>query len=198
MVNYLATGQMHGALEADEKAKIRYDSKYYVWDEPYLWRRVSDQILRRCILEKEQKIVLEFCHSFACGGHFGPRKTAFKILESGFYWPTLFHDCYKYCMSCERCQKMGSISQQNQLPMKPIILVAIFDLWGIDFMGPFPNYNGNIYILLAVDYVSKWVEAKATKLDDAKTIVKFLKTNILNMEFREELSQTEEPISVIR
>ncbi len=180
MVNYLATGRFDGTLEAHEKAKIRYDSKYYLWEDPYLWRRGSDQILRRCIPEHEQQSVLNFCHSFACGGQFGPRKTALKILESGFFWPKLFHDSYQFCRSCAQCQKMGSISKRNQQPMNPIISVDIFDLWGIDFMGPFPNSNGNIYILLTVDYVSKWVEAKATKLDDAKTVVKFLKSNVLN------------------
>ncbi len=143
MVNYLAIGQFHGALEAHKKAKIIYDSKYYLWDDPYLWRRGSDQVLRRCIPDHEQTSVLNFCHSFACGGHFGPRKTALKILKSGFYCSKLFQDSYHFCKSCDQCQKMGSISKRNQMPMQSIISVDIFDLWGIDFMGPFPNSNGN-------------------------------------------------------
>ena len=59
-----------------------------------------------------------------------------------------------------------------------IIFCEIFDFWGIDFMGPFPNSCGNVYILLAVDYVSKWVEAKATRTDDSKAVAGFLKSNI--------------------
>ncbi|RDX86133.1 hypothetical protein CR513_32568, partial [Mucuna pruriens] len=54
----------------------------------------------------------------------------------------------------------------------------VFDVWGIDFMGPFPVSNGYSYILLAVDYVSRWVEAIATKTNDAKVVVDFLKSNI--------------------
>ena len=73
----------------------------------------------------------------------------------------------------------GSLSSRNQMPLTPILVCEIFDIWGIDFMGPFPSSFGNLYILLAVDYVSKWVEAKATRTDDAKVVVDFVKANIL-------------------
>ncbi|CAM8987046.1 unnamed protein product [Rhodiola kirilowii] len=64
------------------------------------------------------------------------------------------------------------------MPQMPIVVDEIFDIWGIDFMGPFPSAYGLQYILVAVDYVSKWVEAKATKHDDGKTVVDFVRTNI--------------------
>ena len=60
----------------------------------------------------------------------------------------------------------------------PLLIVDIFDMWGINFMGPFPTSFGHEYILLAVDYVSKWVEAKATKKDDSKTVAEFIRTHI--------------------
>ncbi|XP_023752560.1 uncharacterized protein LOC111900921 [Lactuca sativa] len=74
--------------------------------------------------------------------------------------------------------KTGNISQKNQTPQNPILVCEVFDVWGIDFMDPFPVPFGNVYILLAVDYVSKWVEAKATRSDDAKTVIDFLKSNV--------------------
>ena len=64
------------------------------------------------------------------------------------------------------------------MPQVPIIICEIFDVWGIDFMGPLPSSCGFSYILLAVDYVSKWVEAKATKTDDSQAVVGFVKANI--------------------
>lgn len=64
------------------------------------------------------------------------------------------------------------------MPQTPILVVEIFDVWGIDFMGPFPSSFGNIYIVLAVDYVSKWVEARATRTDDSKVVVDFLKSQV--------------------
>ena len=64
------------------------------------------------------------------------------------------------------------------MPQSPILIVEIFYVWGIDFMGPFPSSFGNLYIVLAVDYVSKWVEAKATRTNDSKVVVDFIKSNI--------------------
>lgn len=66
------------------------------------------------------------------------------------------------------------------MPLYPILVIEIFDCWGIDFMGPFPPSFGYLYILVAVDYVSKWVEAVACKKNDHRTIVKFLKESTLS------------------
>ena len=66
------------------------------------------------------------------------------------------------------------------MPQTPILYCEIFDVWGMDFMGPFPSSFGFVYILLAVDYVSKWVEAKATRTNDSKVVVGFLKSNIFS------------------
>ncbi|RDX91290.1 gag-pol, partial [Mucuna pruriens] len=71
-----------------------------------------------------------------------------------------------------------ALNQRHEMPQQPILFCEVFDVWGIDFMGPFPISNGYSYILLAVDYVSRWVEAIATKTNDAKVVVDFLKSNI--------------------
>ena len=73
---------------------------------------------------------------------------------------------------------MGNISKQNEPPMRTILEVKLFDLWGMDFMGPFPSSFSNLYILLAVDYVSKWVEATLTRTNDASVVAKFLRNHI--------------------
>jgi hypothetical protein len=64
------------------------------------------------------------------------------------------------------------------MPLNPILIVKIFDVWGINFMGPFPNSFGYLYILVTVDYVSKWVETVAYKTNDHKVMVQFLKDTI--------------------
>ena len=63
------------------------------------------------------------------------------------------------CRVCDRCQRLGKLSRRHMMPLNPIIVVELFDVWGIDFMGPFPTSYGHTYILVGVDYVSKWVEA---------------------------------------
>ena len=61
------------------------------------------------------------------------------------------------------------------MPLNPILEIELFDVWGIDFMSQFPNSFGNQYILVAVDYVSKWVEAIPSRTNDNKVVIKFLK-----------------------
>ena len=180
IINYIATKRVPENFTRAQKDKLIKTAKYYVWDEPYLWKHCPDQVIRRCVPETEFNSILTFCHSYACGGHFGAKKTALKILESGFYWPSLFKDAYVFCMTCDRCQRTGNIGPRNQMPLSSVLVVEIFDVWGIDFMGPFPSSHGFVYILLAVDYVSKWVEALATRTNDSKVVLSFLKTNIFS------------------
>nr|GEV19848.1 reverse transcriptase domain-containing protein [Tanacetum cinerariifolium] len=73
------------------------------------------------------------------------------------------------------CQRQGKISQRDEMPQNSIHVCEIFDVWGIDFMGPFSSSRGNKCILVAVDYLSKWVEVKALPTNDARVVCKFLK-----------------------
>ena len=75
---------------------------------------------------------------------------------------------------------MGNISKGHEMALRGILVLQLFDVWGIDFMGPFQDSFGNIYILLAVDYVSKWVEATTCPKNDANIVVGFLQRNILS------------------
>ncbi|CAM8957409.1 unnamed protein product [Rhodiola kirilowii] len=178
IVNYLVGGKFPSSFTIAQRLRLKHDSRYYIWDDPYLWKIGSDQVVRKCVSDSEISSVLAFCHEHACCGHFGPKRTSRKILDSGFYWPHLFRDAYNHCKACDRCQRVGNISARNEMPQMPIIVDEIFDIWGIDFMGPFPSAYGLQYTLVAVDYVSKWVQAKATKHDDGKMVVDFLRTNI--------------------
>ena len=135
-------------------------------------------IIRRCVPESEQGIILYECHAY--GGHFAGDKTAHKILQSGFYCPTIFKDCFEWVKLCDQCQRMRSIDTRHEMPLQGILVVQLFDMWRIDFMGLFPSSFGNLYKLLAVDYVSKWVEATACPKNDANTVVGFLQRNILS------------------
>ena len=154
--------------------------KHYFWEEPQLFHVGADQIIRRCVPEEEQEHILAMCHSSLCGGHFASRRTGAKVLQSGFYWPTLFKDAIKYCKECLKCQSALNISKRDEMPLQTILEVEIFDLWGIDFMGPFPPSEGKEYILVAVDYVSKWVEAIPTRTNDHRVVNKFIVNNIFS------------------
>nr|GEV44948.1 retroelement Pol polyprotein-like [Tanacetum cinerariifolium] len=99
-----------------------------------------------------------------------------KVFDSGFYWPTIYKDAFELVKHCDSYQHQGKISQRDEMPQNSIQVCEIFDVWGIDFMGPFPSTKGNKYILVAVDYLSKWVESKAIPTNDARVVVKILKS----------------------
>ncbi|GJT06271.1 reverse transcriptase domain-containing protein [Tanacetum coccineum] len=98
------------------------------------------------------------------------------LFDSGFYWPTIYEDAHDFVTRCDICQRQGKISQRDEMPQNSIQVCEIFNIWGIDFMGPFPSSRGNKYILVAVDYLSKWVKVKALPTNDARVVCKFLKT----------------------
>ncbi|RVW29275.1 Transposon Tf2-2 polyprotein [Vitis vinifera] len=76
--------------------------------------------------------------------------------------------------------RLGKLTRRNMMPLNPILIVDVFDVWGIDFMGPFPMSFGHSYILVGVDYVSKWVDAIPCRSNDHKVVLKFLKENIFS------------------
>ncbi|GJX84729.1 reverse transcriptase domain-containing protein [Tanacetum coccineum] len=136
----------------------------------------ADQVIRRCVHGQEAVDILTACHNGPTGGHHGANYTAKKVFNSGFYWPTIYRDAHDMVKSCDSCQRQGKISQKDEMPQNAIQVCEIFDVWGIDFMGPFLSSRGNKYILVAVDYLSKWVEAKSLHTNDARVVVKFLKS----------------------
>ncbi|KAG7578951.1 Ribonuclease H-like superfamily [Arabidopsis thaliana x Arabidopsis arenosa] len=179
LVNYLICGEIPKYLDAYQKKKFFRDINHYYWDEPYLYKKGTDGLFRRCIAEEEVQGVLEHCHGSAYGGHFATFKTVQKVLQAGLWWPSMFKDAYGFIAKCDPCQRMGNITRRNEMPQNPILEVEVFDVWGIDFMGPFnPASYGNKYILVAVDYVSKWVEAIASPTNDHKVVLKLFKSII--------------------
>ncbi|CAM8991218.1 unnamed protein product [Rhodiola kirilowii] len=160
-VNYLACG-----IDPPDQSQDLHDVKRYFWDDPFLYKLCADGLYRTCVDEEQIRWILECCHSSQYGGHGASLKTAVKVLQSRFYWPTLFKDAHEFVKASDQCQRTGNISKQQEMPQQSILAVELFDVWGIDFMGPFPPSYGNQYILVAVDYVSKWVEAVATPTCD--------------------------------
>ncbi|XP_022032292.1 uncharacterized protein LOC110933371 [Helianthus annuus] len=153
-VNYLATGAIPNHWTKKRQQQFMVQVKQYIWNEPELFKIGPDQVIRRCVPETEVLEILTHAHSSACGGHFSGHKMGYRVLSCGFYWPTIFKDACEFARNCVNCQRMGSISKRDEMSFQPILVVEIFDVWGIDFMGPFPNSNGFLYILVAVDYVS--------------------------------------------
>ncbi|GJU10197.1 reverse transcriptase domain-containing protein [Tanacetum coccineum] len=174
--NYHAGNFLVKGMTTQQKRKFFKDVKHYFWDDPYLFRTCADQIIRRCVFGQEALEILKACHEGPTGGHHSANITAQKVFDAGFFWPTIYKDAYELIKSCDACQRQGKISHRDAMPQNAIQVYEIFNVWDIDFMGPFPSSRGNKYILVAIDYLSKWVEAKTLATNDARVVVKFLKS----------------------
>ncbi|GKD79126.1 reverse transcriptase domain-containing protein, partial [Tanacetum coccineum] len=176
IANYHTGNFIVKGMSSQQKKKFFKDVKHYFWDDPYLFRIGADQVIRRCVYGQEAVDILMACHNGPTGGHHGANYTAKKVFDFRFYWPTIYRDAHDLVTRCDACQRQGKISQKDEMPQNAIQVCEIFDVWGINFMGQFPSSRGNKYILMAVDYLSKWVEAKVLPTSDARVVVKFLKS----------------------
>ncbi|GJT60847.1 reverse transcriptase domain-containing protein [Tanacetum coccineum] len=176
IANYHARNFIVKGMSSQQKKKFFKDVKHYFWDEPYLFKICADQMIRRCVHGKEAIDILTACHNAPTGGHHDANYTAKKVFNSSFYRLTIYRDAHDLVTRCDTFQRQGKISQRDEMPQNTIQVCEIFNVCDIDFMRPFPSSRGNKYILVAVDYLSKWVEAKALPTNDARVVVKFLKS----------------------
>ncbi|XP_042046613.1 uncharacterized protein LOC121792653 [Salvia splendens] len=158
------------------------------WSKPFeLMCDASDYAVGAVLGQRRDKVLHAVYYAKGLSSN---QKKKFLSDTRTYVWedPFLFRICsdgvIRRCVGdverCDSCQRAGNISWRNEMPMNNIHEVELFDVWGIDFMGPFPKSNGQQYILVAVDYVSKWVEAVASATNDAKVVLKFIKNHIFN------------------
>nr|GEW17864.1 reverse transcriptase domain-containing protein [Tanacetum cinerariifolium] len=152
IANYLARNFIVKGMLSQQKKKFFKDVKHYFWDDPYLFKTCTDRVIRRCVHCQEAIDILTAYHNGPTEGHHGANFTAKKSLISVF---------------------IGRLF--TEMPMTWSHGVMLVNVKGIDFMGPFSSSIGNKHIIVAVDYLSKWVEAKALPNNDAR-VVKFLKS----------------------
>nr|GEU85652.1 reverse transcriptase domain-containing protein [Tanacetum cinerariifolium] len=169
--NYHAGKFIIKGMSSQQKKKFFKDIKHYFWDDPHLFRFVRIKSFDGVGMAKKLMICSKFVTKDPSGAIMVPISSLRKYLMPVF-WPTIYRDAHNLVKSCDSCQREGKISQRDEMPQNAIQVCEIFDVWGIDFMGPFPSLRGNRHILVAVDYLSKWVEAKALPTNDARVVVK--------------------------
>ncbi|XP_047256108.1 uncharacterized protein LOC124888861 [Capsicum annuum] len=112
--------------------------------------------------------------------HHAGDRTMRKVLQRGYYLPTLFKDAYEFVQRCDHCHRQGSILKHHETLMTKIMEVELFNVWGINFTRLFVSSYRLKYILVSIDYMSKWVEAIALDDNEGKRVVAFLKKTIFS------------------
>nr|GEY57151.1 reverse transcriptase domain-containing protein [Tanacetum cinerariifolium] len=140
--NYHAGNFVVKGMSSQQKKKLFKVMNHYFWDDPFLFKICANQVIRRCVYGQEAIDILKACYNGPTGGHHGPNYTAKKVFDSGFYWPTIYRDAHDLVKSCDAFQHQEKISQRDEIPQNSIQVCDIFDVWGIDFMGPFPSSLG--------------------------------------------------------
>jgi hypothetical protein len=133
----------------------------------------------KCITETEGIEILREVHSGTCGSHSGPRALAAKVIRHGFYWPTIICTANRVTRSCEACQKFSPRTGNPSQFTKQIAHTWPLQCWGLDIVGPLPIAQGNLkFTFVAVEYFTKWIEARAVSTITSKTAQKFFWQNI--------------------
>eukprot|EP00253_Pinus_taeda_P032007 PITA_32007 len=105
VVNYFVIGKLPSHLFPREKRKIIQNSARYSWITNELYKTGLDLMIRRCVREDEMPDILKAYHDEPCGRHFDDKRTTYKILSLGYYWPSIFRDAKEYVIRCDNCQR---------------------------------------------------------------------------------------------
>ncbi|XP_057808901.1 uncharacterized protein LOC131023379 [Salvia miltiorrhiza] len=174
IIHFLKTGER---LNRETNQRARYENYCLLNDQ--LYKRSFTQPLLKCLSPEEANFALNEVHAGCCGGHTGFRDLVRKIIRAGFYWPNINKDAREFVRKCEACQRhAGRINIPGE-PMGVMYAACPFDKWGIDIVGKLPMApGGKCFLLVAVDYFSKWVEAEAVGKIDEVTVERFIWRNI--------------------
>nr|KYP50706.1 Retrotransposable element Tf2 [Cajanus cajan] len=155
--NYLKDGAL--PTDKDEARKVRMRSAKFTIIDDYVVKEI---------------------HHGVCGMHSGARSMAARVLRAGYYWPTLKSDCQNYIQKCKECQQFGNAHRQPPEALHHMMAAWPFSQWGMDILGPFPPAKGQLkFLLVAIDYFTKWIEACPLAKITTENVRKFTWKNIV-------------------
>jgi len=164
------------ANENKTVTKLKRRACSFTLVEGTLYKRGFITPLIKCLGPNETQEVLAEVHDGICGQHLGAKALAKKVLRAGYFSPTMLKDAKDYVNLCDKCQRHIA----PPVELTSLVSPWPFTWWGIDLMGPFPKAFGQLkYLVVAIDYSTKWIEAEPIEKITAKNVLRFFKRNIL-------------------
>ncbi|XP_075669951.1 uncharacterized protein LOC142639693 [Castanea sativa] len=178
---YIKNNEYLSSATDNEKKFIQHMAYQFFLSGEVLYKRNHNSTLLRCVDASEAHHLMEEMHEGSLGAHASRPLLACKIMRAGYYWLTMESDCIKHVRTCHRCQ---AYQDRKNVPPQPLHFLAApwpFSAWGMDVIRPVISKasNGHEYILVAIDYFTKWVEAASCKSVTQAMVVRFLKHNII-------------------
>ena len=177
IIDYLQTGTFPPSMTKEACKRLAYRAIPFQLVQGKLYQRGKDSKLRQVISETQARMILQELHKgLNVGGHFSQDITICKVLDTRYWWPTLYKDTYDYCQTCHECQKTGGLPKSVSTKLITTLSAEPFMKWRLDFVGLIKKtrHTGKRYILVANDYATKWVEARALLTNSAQETAQFL------------------------
>jgi ribonuclease HI len=171
-----------GSLPRDKllSRKVKMHSARYVLIGGVLYQRGYTEPLLKCLTNSEAEYVLKEIHEGVCGNHSGSRMLAHKAMRAGYYWPIMNKDSIRLVQQYDKCQRFARVMKNPPEKLNPISSPWPFAKWGVDIVGPMPPGKGRRkFLLVAVDYFTKWAEAKAFATITTTNVIKFLWSSVV-------------------
>ena len=145
-----------------------------------LYHRGLSMPYLRCVSGTELSAIMHEVHKGFCEDHTAGPSLSKKILRQGYFWPTMKKDCINYVHKCEQCQRYSKVLQAPPTEITLMTSPWPFAVWGIDLVGSLPTGKGGVkYVIVVVDYYTKWVEAEPMNTITLKKALDFVINNIV-------------------
>jgi hypothetical protein len=155
--------------------------KYVLMSNEHYYRTIDD-ILLKCLGPNDAILAIAEVHEGICGTHQSAPKMKWLLRRSGFYWPNMIADCFKFYKGCQVCQKFCDLQLVPAAELHPIIKPWPFRGWGLDFIGEIhpSSSKRHQFVLVATDYFTKWTEVVDLKNMTHREVTEFITEHIIH------------------
>ncbi|GKD55610.1 reverse transcriptase domain-containing protein [Tanacetum coccineum] len=166
--------------DENEARVLRTKISQYVIEDGVLFKKSYLSPMLRCVGPLQANYIIREVHEGACGMHAGARFVVAKIMRQGYYWPTMHGDTKEVVDKCDSCQVHAPVPKLPKTRLTSIMSPWPFYQWGLDILGPLPEGPGKLkFIIVAIDYFTKWIEAKPLAKTTGKEVKNFVWQNIV-------------------